>query len=52
VSDWELRRAGITPPAVRRMWMFRANGHIWEAQCWHESKRRWWIEEICLEDAR
>lgn len=50
ISDWELRRAGIDPPAVRHMWLFRANGHIWEAQGWDEPKRRWWIEEVCLED--
>lgn len=49
IGDWDLRRAGIIPPGDRRMWLFRANGHVWETQGWNESKRRWWIAEVSLE---
>jgi hypothetical protein len=52
ISDWELRRSGVTPPADRHMFLFRANGHIWETQGWYESSRLWWIEEVCLEEEK
>ncbi len=50
VPDGDLRRADICPPSDRRMFLFRAHGHIWEAQGYDNKRRRWWVEEVALEE--
>lgn len=43
VDDWDLRKAKLFPPSDRRMFLFRVEDQVWEAQGWQESKRRWWV---------
>lgn len=47
VDQGDLIRAGYRRNSQSpSFWVFVANGQYWEAQAWHESERRWWIESL------
>lgn len=46
VKDAAFRAVKLVPPPDRRMFLFHANGHFWEATAYDNTNRRWLVEQI------
>ena len=47
VNHSDLVRAGFRPPVGGDSFkLFELDGRVYELQGWHESGRRWWVEDV------